>query len=49
MLVRHESGAVSVVDCTYAAHRQPDPFPETLLEIEGDVGALAMAAGVRLA
>ena len=48
MLLRHETGAVSVVDCTYAAHRQPDPFPETLLEIEGDAGALAMAPGVRL-
>ena len=49
MLLRHESGAVSVVDCTYAARRQPDVFPETLLEIEGETGSLAMAPGCRLA
>ena len=36
MLLRHASGAVSVVECTYEARRLPDPFPETLLEIEGD-------------
>ena len=27
MLLRHESGAVSVVECTYEARRQPDPLP----------------------
>ena len=48
MLLRHESGAVSVVDCTYAARRQPDRFPETLLEIEGDAGSLVMSPGCRL-
>ena len=36
MLLRHESGGVSVVECTYEARRNPDPFPETLVEIEGD-------------
>jgi len=48
MLLRHESGAVSVVDCSYEAKRLPDPFPETLLEIEGDQGSLVMRAGTRL-
>ena len=28
MTLRHTSGAVSVVECTYEARRIPDPFPE---------------------
>jgi predicted dehydrogenase len=48
MLLRHAGGAVSVVDCTYAARREPDPFPETVLEIEGETGSLVMAPGTRL-
>ena len=36
----HSSGAVSVVEATYAAKRGNDPFPETLLEIEGPRGAI---------
>ena len=49
MLLRHESGAVSVVDCTYEARRSPDPFPETLLEIEGDAGSIVVLPGCRAA
>ena len=40
MLLRHTNGAVSVVECTYASRRLPDSFPETLVEIEGDKGAI---------
>src|SRR5579883_641419 len=49
ILVRHRSGGVSVVDCTFQSKRQPDSFPETLLEIEGDRGSLVMKPGCRLA
>lgn len=45
MLLRHRAGAVSVVECTYEAHRQPDCFPETLIEIEGSKGAVALRPG----
>ena len=31
---------VSVVECTYEARRSPDPFPETLVEIEGPRGSI---------
>ena len=48
MLLRHEGGAVSVVEVSYASRRQPDTFPETLLEIEGRDGALALRHGLRL-
>jgi D-apiose dehydrogenase len=48
MLLRHVSGAVSVVECTYESRRLPDPFPETLIEIEGSKGAIAIRGGLRL-
>ncbi|MBZ9711566.1 Gfo/Idh/MocA family oxidoreductase [Mesorhizobium sp. ESP7-2] len=48
MLLRHRSGSVSVVECTYEARRDPDPFPETLVEIEGDKGSIVVLPGSRL-
>ncbi len=45
MMLRHSSGAVSVVETTYEAHRIPDPFPETLLEIEGANGSIIVSRG----
>lgn len=48
MLLDHESGATSVVDCSYATRRTPETFPETLLEIDGDLGTLRLDAGYRL-
>lgn len=40
MMIRHVGGAVSIVDCTYASKQKPDPFPQTLLQIEGRRGSL---------
>jgi predicted dehydrogenase len=48
MLLRHESGGVSVVECTYEARRSPDPFPETLVEIEGPLGSIVVDTGCRM-
>lgn len=48
IMMRHTSGAVSVVEATYAARRGDDPFPETLLEIEGDDGSLILSKGEKL-
>lgn len=45
MLLRHVNGAVSVVECTYETRREPDPFPETLLQVEGPRGCLVVNAG----
>jgi D-apiose dehydrogenase len=45
MLLRHKSGAVSMVECTYESRRIPDVFPETLLEIEGPKGAIILKPG----
>lgn len=48
MLLKHRAGGVSVVECTYEARRLPDNFPETLLEIEGAVGAIVLRAGATM-
>jgi predicted dehydrogenase len=48
MLLRHVSGAVSVVECTYEAKKLPDPFPQTLIEIEGPKGAVVLTPGYRM-
>jgi len=48
ILITHESGMTSVVDCSYATRRTPETFPETLLEIDGDRGTLRLEAGYRL-
>lgn len=48
IMMRHSSGAVSVVEATYAATRGNDPFPETLLEIEGDGGSLIVSKGEKM-
>ncbi len=45
MLLRHTSGAVSMVECTYGSRRLPDSFPETLVEVEGDKGAIVSRIG----
>ena len=48
MLLEHEGGVVAVVDCSYASRSEPDPFPETMLEIDGDQGGLRLEQGYRL-
>ncbi|MFG6416179.1 Gfo/Idh/MocA family protein [Roseateles sp. DC23W] len=48
MLMRHASGATSVVDCSYASPRAEELFPQTLLEIDGSDGSLRVDAGYRL-
>ena len=48
MLLTHESGATSVVDCSYATQRTPETFPQSLLEIDGTRGTLRLDAGYRL-
>jgi predicted dehydrogenase len=39
---------VSVVECTYESRRSPDAFPETLIEIEGERGAIIVRRGLKL-
>ncbi|MFC3180791.1 Gfo/Idh/MocA family protein [Cypionkella sinensis] len=48
MLLTHQGGATSVVDCSYATRRVPETFPESLIEIDGSKGSLRLEAGYRL-
>jgi len=48
MLLAHQGGVTSLVDCSYASRRDPETFPETLLEIDGTEGTLRLDAGYRL-
>ena len=48
MLLSHVSGATSVEDCSYATQRNPETFPESLIEIDGTKGSLRLEAGYRL-
>lgn len=48
LLMVHEGGATSVVDCSYASHQPQENFPQTLAEIDGDEGTLRLHAGYRL-
>ena len=48
MLLEHESGATSVVDCSFHTHLDPNPFPQTLVDIDGDAGSIRLTEGYRM-
>ncbi len=48
MLLRHRSGATSIVDCSYRSRISPDPFPQTLVHLEGPRGSIELEAGFRM-
>ena len=48
ILLYHKSGASSVVDCSYATRRQPETFPETMIEVEGNEGTIRLDTGYLL-
>ncbi|RUX05887.1 Gfo/Idh/MocA family oxidoreductase [Mesorhizobium sp. M8A.F.Ca.ET.173.01.1.1] len=49
MLMDHAGGATSVVDCSYATRLATEPFPETLVELDGSDGTIRLAQGYQLA
>ncbi len=48
LLLEHQEPVTCVIDATYQAPQDPDPFPETLIEIDGSAGTLRLSAGYRL-
>ncbi|MBB6408757.1 Gfo/Idh/MocA family protein [Mesorhizobium sangaii] len=48
MLMDHASGATSVVDCSYATKLAVEPFPETMIEIDGTDGTIRLVQGYQL-
>jgi D-apiose dehydrogenase len=43
--LRHASGAVSTVDVSFLSGLTPDPFPQTLGQVEGDGGTVTITEG----
>jgi len=48
VILQHEGGATSVVECSYASPIHPDPFPQLALQVEGTAGSLRLSPGYRL-
>jgi predicted dehydrogenase len=48
MVLDHGGGRTSIVDCSYATHQVPDPWPQTLVAIEGTKGTISLEADYRL-
>lgn len=48
ILLRHDSGVTCVVDMSYATRLAQDPFPDTLIEVDGSEGSLRLLADGRL-
>jgi D-apiose dehydrogenase len=49
MLLTHEEGATSVVDCSYSSRQEVELFPQTLIEVDGSEGSIRLSANYRLA
>ena len=48
MMLRHASGAVGLAETTYEARQLPDPFPQTLVTLEGEKGSIKLHEDFRL-
>jgi D-apiose dehydrogenase len=48
ILLDHENGVTSVVDCSYATRLSVEPFPETLVEVDGSEGSIRLNQGYEL-
>jgi predicted dehydrogenase len=46
--LRHEGGSVSTVDCSFFSHLDPDPFPQTVIRLEGTRGTLELTRDYKL-
>jgi len=48
IILDHASGAVSLVDFSFATRLEPDPFPQSLVRIEGTKGTVELFQSYRL-
>jgi len=48
VLLDHEQERTSIVDCSYATKLSEEPFPETLVEIDGSHGSIRLCQGYQL-
>lgn len=48
ILTRHAKGAAGFVDVSYASKQDPDPFPQTMIELDGSAGSIRLSVGYEL-
>lgn len=48
LMLGHAGGATSVIEATYQSRQDPDTFPQTLIEIDGADGTLALMPDYQL-
>lgn len=48
LLLSHESGVTSVVDCSYATKLEEELFPQTIVEVDGSKGTIRLKPGYEL-
>lgn len=48
ILLDHKNGATSIVDVSYASKLSTEPFPETLIELDGTEGSIRLSQGYKL-
>ncbi|WP_158816467.1 Gfo/Idh/MocA family protein [Methylocapsa sp. S129] len=48
ILLDHASGMTSIVDCSYATRLAVEPFPETLIEVDGTEGSIRLNQGYQM-
>lgn len=48
ILTKHANGAACFVDASYSSKQDPDPFPETLVELDGSAGTLRLTRGFQM-
>jgi predicted dehydrogenase len=48
LMLDHEDGATCMVDATYQSRQETDPFPETLIEVDGSAGTIRLGQGYQL-
>ncbi len=48
IVLDHAGGAVSLVDFSFYTSLEPDPFPQTLVRIEGTTGTVELLQGYRM-
>jgi predicted dehydrogenase len=49
VLLRHISGAISVVECSYASALPEENFPQTLIVVEGSSGSVRLGPNYQIA
>ena len=48
LMLEHESGVTSIVDCSFYTHAVPNPFPQTFVEVDGSSGSIRLGPDYRM-